>query len=48
VNLHQDIEEEKEGIPEGGGSKRFRNGRKEKMSYEHDMFNLIATKEFAE
>jgi len=29
VSLLQDIEEEKEGIPEGGG--RYRNGRKQKM-----------------
>jgi len=37
VNLLQDIEEEREGIPEGGGSKRYRNGREQKMSYEHDV-----------
>ncbi|RDY09542.1 DnaJ-like subfamily B member 6 [Mucuna pruriens] len=37
VEQLQDIKKGKEGIPEGGGSNRQRNGRKQKMSYGHDV-----------
>lgn len=35
--LQEDLEKGKRGIPEGGVSNRHRNGRKQKMSYGHDV-----------
>ncbi|KAJ1407048.1 DnaJ domain containing protein [Sesbania bispinosa] len=32
-----DVEKGKGGIPEGGGNNRHRNGRKQKISYDHDV-----------